>query len=138
MAVADLGHENAPGSQVIGCPREDFHDDVESVFAGGQRQRRFVAVFRRQRLHVGARDVRRVGDNEVVAHTCQPFEQVRLDQLHALAQSILFDIDARHRERIVGDIGRVHPRLRERVRERHGDAAAAGAQIERALRVPGL
>ena len=68
-------------------------------------------------------------------------QPVRLRQADAVLHPVLVDVDAGDRERLGGDVGRIHRDLGIRHRRQHREAAVAGAQVQHAagaLAQPGV
>ncbi len=77
-------------------------------------------------------DVGRVGDDQVVDLAVEVLEQVRVHQAH-VGSFQPRDVLARQGQRVLAQVRRVHLPVRVVVRRRDGDAARAGAHVERAV-----
>ena len=117
---------------------EQAPHDVQSVFAGGQGQRRLVAVLRRQGAHGGGSDVGRIGNDEIVAAAVERREQVGTMQGDARIETVVGDIAARHRQGILGEIDGIDARAGESQSQQDGEAARAGAQVQGVLHRAGI
>ena len=130
----------SPTSQIsrpcsLRCSRrvaQDLQREVQAVVAGAQAEFGLVRVLLRQRVGLVVGDVRRIGDDQVVDLALQAVEQVRRsrrDVVGVQARLVLL----RQRQRLVADVDAVDLPVRVVVRHGDGDAARAGAQVERAL-----
>jgi len=89
---ADLAQQAARRGEAPAHLGQDAPHDVEAVAAAGQRQRRLVAIFRRQLRHGGARDIGRIGEHQIVGPLGQRFEQIPLVKADPMRQAVVIDI----------------------------------------------
>jgi len=86
--VADLDHQEPPGSQkTCGVPKDPAHK-AQAVATACEREAGFVPVLGRKLSQGGGVDVRGVGDDEVEFLRREPREQVRVDELDASGKPI--------------------------------------------------
>jgi hypothetical protein len=95
------------------------------------REPRLAAILGGLRGHRIGRHVRRVGYDEVVAPVGKFRVEIRLQQRYALAEAVVVDVASRDRERRSREVGGVDAGSRKARREQNGEAARAGAEIER-------
>ena len=129
LYVGVLGPHHSPGPQQRGRTLLQRPDRVEAVGAGEQREVRVVvARLGGHRLPGLQRDVRRVADD----HVDPPVElgkcrgQVALAQLDPGAGEVALGPGVRGGV----DLDRVHRGVRSLVRDRPGDGAGAGAEVD--------
>ena len=91
-----------------------------------------MPIFARKRAHSAGADVWRVGDDQVVARARQRRKQVGPQCAYAALQAVGCNIVPGNGQRVPVDIDGVDARRAKRLGEQDGEAAGAGAQIERA------
>ena len=75
----DLHDERATGLEMRRCARQDATHEVEPIFRPGMCDCRLGSMLQQKQSHLSSGDVRRVGDDEVVAAASQPVEQIAGD-----------------------------------------------------------
>ena len=131
--AADLDDQRAARIEMRCRLLDDRAHGIEPVFAAGQRHRRLVQIFRRQRVHRGRGDVRRIADDEVVALVAQVGEQIRPDQVDAIGKAVVAHVALRDRQRVRRQVRGVDVGVGIGVRQQDREATRAGAKVERAL-----
>jgi hypothetical protein len=114
-----------------GLPQDRSHE-IEAALASRQRSARLVTVLAGQSPHGRGRHVGRVADDQVVLFSAEGREEVRSDQPDAPGQPVTAHVDAGDGERARGDVGGVDAGPGKSAGRQYGQAARAGAQIERA------
>jgi len=107
---------------MLGSRREDSRDQVHAVLAGAQREAGLMTVFRRQPPHHRLRHVGRIGEDEVVAPSAQPGEEIGTDELDAMLESMQSPVASGDGERGVRDVDRVDLREGKGARRENGQA----------------
>ncbi len=130
LIVPDLQREQS--AQMPRCVCDEALDECEPVRAAIQREHRIAPHFARECGDRGGVDVRKIRDDEL-EFARDAFEQIAFCKSDAFRESEPRGIFARQRERIVGNIHRLHARLRPRCGERERDHAASGAHIQDAI-----
>ena len=131
--VADFQHQHALAGQVRGCVSEQVADKVHAVAATGKRQRRLSPVLGRQRGHALGVDVGRVAHDQVKRRALLQrgrAQAVAAEQGDARLQAMPLDIDVRHGQRVVRDVGGADFHLRVGQRGNHRQAGVASAQVQ--------
>ena len=137
-AAAGLAHERALRAQMIRRAAQDAAHNVEPVRSAGMRDPWFGRIFGRkvgERLSV---DVRRVGENEVVALALERGEEIALDESHARLKPMLLDIAPGDLERVRREVNGVDQRMGKDTRGEDGERAPASAEVEDALFLVGV
>lgn len=130
--VTDLHEQDSPRPEKVACSEEDPAHEMQAVIPAGQREPGLMPVFGWQSSHGSGVDIRRIGNDEVVAFVRQPAEQVGPGELHTPAEAVSADIAACDRECGARDVGCVYRSSRELKREHNGEAAGTGAQLKHA------
>jgi hypothetical protein len=134
--VPDLDDEKPACAKMERRLRDDAPHEVQAVASAGEREARFPPVFGGQRSHGRFAHVRRVRHDEIVATRAERREEIGGDELHAARHSMVRDVDARHVQRVGGEIGCIDARIREGQRRQDRKAPRPRAQIEHAPHVP--
>ena len=92
---------------MFGGVQQDLAGGVQTVFAAAQGEFGFVQVFVGQHIDRFGIDIRRVGNNQVVC-AFQSFEQIGVNQVDTVFQSIIFDVDGGYFQRIQTQIDGVN------------------------------
>ncbi len=88
LSIADFEHQEAARFKRRECRRNQPPVDVEPILAGKQRQRRLmVADFDRERVAIGRRHVRRIGDDEVKTLCTNRREQIPFKKADAICEA---------------------------------------------------
>src|ERR1035441_1745811 len=109
---------------------EDRPHGVEAFYPRSQTQSGFMAVFARQVAHFGAPDVGRVAHDDIVTAARHGGEMIRLHDPDPLRQSQAADVSAADRERVGGNVDRVHRGARKGDGACQGDRTGAAADIQ--------
>src|ERR1035437_596563 len=130
LSVADFeGHETAWGEHVEGGGGEAAID-LESILAGEESHGRLVvAHLDGQRGAVGARDVGRVGDDDVESVFGYGGKQVAQKKADAAGNAVALRVFARNGQGGGGEVDGCDCGLGQLVGQRDGDGAGAGADI---------
>ena len=113
---------------MVGRRFDDAADEIQPIETAGKRHLRLVPVLVGQLGHGFVIDVRRVGDDEVVATAFQRGEQVTMMEADpAVAEAV--DVDRGHVQRILGEVDGVDRRVRKDHGGEDGEAARAGADV---------
>ena len=133
LAVAEFQHQPPLRLQERRSLRRQPPLVIQAVRAAIQRAARVVvAHLGLQRGDLGARDVGRVADDQVEPSACrQGREAVPLQELDALGHTVPRGVLAGQRQRLGRDVQRLDLRGRALARQRDGQAAAAGAEVQR-------
>ena len=131
LVVADLDGDDAARIQMLARLVQDAPHHVESIAPGGECQGRFVSVFGGQGLHRRRRDIGRVADDQVVTAPLGLGEEVGLDGMHAVFEAVVGNVAARDFKRFRRDVDGVDRGIGKGVGHDDGQAARAGAQVER-------
>jgi len=127
--VADLDDQKAAIVQMRAGLRKHAADDLEPVFAAGQRHARLCEILLRQPLHGLLVYIRRIGNDHVVT-PAQPGKQIAADEVHAIAQFVVGHVMRGHLERIGRQVRRVDQGIGKSQREQNGQATRTGAKIQ--------
>ena len=136
--AADLAEKPALAGQMIGRPIEDAAHDVETVLAAGQRHRRLMAIFGRQRGHGVSAHIRRVGEDQVVAPAGDRSVEVAGMEGDAVPVGTGVDVDAGDLQGRGRQLDGVDRGAREQAGGHNGKAARTGTEVEHAGYSPGV
>jgi hypothetical protein len=117
---------------------DDAPDDVEPVGTAVEGELRLGAAFRRQRGHAFGIDVRRIGDDQIVALAAERSEEIAAVQRDAVFEAVFADIARGDRERVLGNVHGIDSGARKMPRGEDGEAAGAGAEVEHAFDIGGV
>ncbi len=113
-------------------PGHDALDDGEPLARGAQRRRGFGTMLARQPPHLGHRDIRGIAHDDIVAPRSEAVIDVGGDHAHATAEAVALHVVTGDRAGPGGDVRRIDPGARKRVRGRDCDAAGTRADVEHA------
>ncbi len=128
LPVAELHREDAVGRQARARGLHEALDEVQSLDARVQGYGRLEADDVERQRDVG-RDVRRVGDDDVDA-AADRLEQVATNETDSLLETMFSDVAGGDTKRCDGDVRGDDARRWKFLRQRDGEAAAAGADID--------
>jgi len=97
-----------------------------------------MLIFGRQSGHGLRIDIRRIGENEIVAALAERREEIALKQFDPRLEIGFLHIAARHFNGIGRQIDGIDLRIGKSLRRQNGEAAGAGAQIQHAADIVGI
>ena len=109
---------------------QDAPDDIEAVGAAVESEFRLGAAFRRQTCHAFRIDIRRVGDDQIIAFAGNRRVQVAAMQPQAILKTKIRNIARGDGERILGDIDRIDMRVRKGAAGENGQAAGTRTKLQ--------
>src|ERR1700722_10036464 len=112
---------------------QDAPDDIKPVSATIKSEFRFGAALKRQTCHTFRIDIRRVGDDEIIAPGSNRRVQVAAIPRYAIFETEIPDIARRNRKRILGDIDRIDMCVRKGATGENGKAPGTGAKFQHVL-----
>jgi len=128
--VSDLADQQAPRGQVACALFQNAADEVQSIVPARERAPRLATVFCRKPAHACRSDVGWIADDQVVAPATEAGKQIRLDETHAVPESVKREIASRDRQRGPRVVARVDARAGKRLRRGHREAPATRAKVE--------
>ena len=109
---------------------------IEARDSSEQRDVRFLKDICRESPFIDIADVRRVRRDEV-EHPADAIEVRRADELDPVSDLVTHGVLPRHIESGLRHIGRDEGAVRQEMRDRDGDVAAAGPDVSHPRRLPG-
>jgi len=131
--LADFAHQYAVLGEMITGLAEQAADQIQAIQPRSEPEFRLVAEFSRQAGHRCTRHVRRIGQDEVVSPPGEPIEQIRLQALDAIGDTMAVGIASSQRECRGTDIQGIDADLGPVVSQGNGQTAGAGSDIHRPL-----
>ena len=131
-AAPDFAKQAPTLVEVPACFIQNPPDHRKSVASSVKSQLRLVPAFGRKRGHAFVVDIRRIGDDEIVARGLDRREQIAAQQPNALLQAMVRDISPGDLDRRFGKLDRIDLRLRKAQRSQDRETSRAGAKIEHA------
>src|SRR6185295_9951716 len=104
--LADLAYQQSLRGEVLRGPGKNFRDKLQAVAPAAEGEARLMAILGRQLAHRRRADVRRIGEDQVVA-PFDVFEKIGTDQPDAAPMGA--DIAGGHGERVARNIGGIDP-----------------------------
>ena len=129
-AAADFAQQTAFRREIPAGLIQDAPDDIKPIGAAVESEFRLGAAFRRQTCHAFRIDVRRVGDDEIIAPVYNRRIQVAAMQRHTIFETEIRNIARGDGKRIFGDVDRVDVRVRKGATGENGKAGGTGAKLQ--------
>ena len=126
---ADFEREQSAGMETITRHDNQLPNQFVTAFSGEDSGFGIMQDFARERRAIGRWDIREIGYDEVEL-AFNTFEQIAFCKTNPLLQIEPSRIFSRERERVVGNIDRVHFGIRKMRGQRERDDTAAGADID--------
>ena len=117
---------------------QDAPDDIEAVGAAVESEFRLGAAFRRQTCHAFRIDIRRVGDDQIIAFAGNRRVQVAAMQRQAILKTKIRNIARGDGERVLGDIDRIDMRVRKGAAGENGQAAGTRTKLQHVFHRAGI
>ena len=136
LVVSDLQCKNSPWRQNAGRFAHQPPDQIQAVLAAVQRERRVVADFAGQALHVRAGNVWQIRNDEI-RRPGDVREQVGPGELNPPGEVVPRRVFRREREGFGRDVASGHGGLRSFQGEAEGDHPASGSHIKGPLKIAG-